>query len=112
MSPALLRSLKPKLNIKKGNNRYYRAKYNIVNVIKHYPIKVKYAYQVKFLVQWNKGKKTTVESWKRNKSLHNNSVILKYMLSNAQLKQFVPDVWKSYTTVKRKFHLEDSDYNE
>ena len=114
MSLALLRPLKTKSNTtKKKKHKFYKGKYSIDSVIEHLPKSPKYAYQLKFIVQWNKGKSTTVEFWKQNRSLHNNSVILQYMLSNEQLKQFVPAINFKENSVnfKRKYKipLEDSD---
>ena len=106
MSLAVLRPLKEKQKRKKMHYRFYKSKYNINRVIDHYPTIPRYAYQVSFLVQWSNGNSTTVEFWKRNKSLHNNSVVLQYMLSNEHLQQFVPDdvnFRKTQVAFKRKF---------
>ena len=78
---------------KKKIHKYYKKLYNIQKVVAHEPKIPRHAYQLGFRIQWEGFPKVkdTIERWKKNKSLHNNIIVLQYMLSNDNLKRFVPE---------------------
>ena len=102
-----------------------RRVYYIKRFVQHYP---KYVYNVnelQFEIEWQfrdaVPEPNTVERWCSNKSLQKNIVVLRYMMSNAHLKGFVPtnmldqikqvkecseSVPIKRCTIKRKYPLE------
>ena len=64
----------------------------IEKVIKHKPARPNKANELSFVVKWagyDDEKDQTIESWKDNKTLHNNRVILRYLRDNG-MQRFVP----------------------
>lgn len=71
---------------------FYPGTFIIEQVISHSPAIPSKASEIEFIIKWEgyDSSYNTRESWKNNHSLRTNEVVLKYMLSNASLKRFVP----------------------